>query len=88
MSKLKDKQICSKCGQSFYCDDHHILPKGIFGDNTTEPLCKNCHYEFHRFLGFKYLRKKNKQPAEFYLRKYATWLISVIIGISLGLYLN
>jgi len=47
-------------------------------------LCKNCHYEYHQFLGFKFLRKKNAQPAEFYFKKYAAWITGIVI---LGLFL-
>ena len=84
MPPLKDKQVCQKCGQLQYCDEHHVLPKGIFGDGLKVYLCKNCHNEFHHYLGFKFLRKKNAQPAEFYLKKYAAWLAGVVI---LGLFL-
>lgn len=84
MPKLNDKQICAKCGKLNYCDAHHILPKGIFGEGETAYLCKNCHNEFHKTLGFKYLRKKNKQPAIFYIETYLLWLSSLI---SLGILL-
>ncbi len=55
----KEKKECRKCGKEFYCDRHHILPKGIFGDGETDNLCKNCHNEYHRYSGHKYLRKNN-----------------------------
>jgi|JFJP01.2.fsa_nt_gi transposase-like protein len=78
----KVKKECAKCGKEHYCDEHHILPKEIFGEGATEPLCKTCHDEFHRFLGFKFLRKKNAQPEEFYLKKWLQWLTTmIIIGI-------
>ncbi len=81
-AKKKEKQICSKCGQYIYCDNHHLVPKSIKPDGETRPLCKNCHDDFHRFLGFKFLRKANAQPEEFYLRKYALWLTySVVAGL-------
>jgi len=82
MPKQKEKSKCDKCGIEHYCDEHHVLPKGIFGSGATVFLCKNCHYEYHRFLGFKYLRKTNKQPAEFYLKKFAIW-ISMLLAIGI-----
>ncbi len=87
MQKSKDKQICEKCNEEHYCEAHHILPKGIFGEGETVFLCKNCHDKFHRFLGFKFLRKKNKQSDEFYLQKYAVWIASmVLVGLFLYRY--
>jgi len=74
MKPEKGKNICSKCKQSRFCDSHHILPKGLFGEGETTYLCKTCHDEFHRFLGHKNLKEKNKQPIEFYLQKWFTWL--------------
>ncbi len=82
MSK-KEKTECQKCKNNHFCDEHHVLPKGIFGDGDTDYLCKNCHDEFHRFLGFKYLRKKNKQDEGFYLSKYHQWLIGLCIAATL-----
>ncbi len=80
---MKNKKIkCRKCKKAFYCDKHHILPKGLFGEGETDNLCKNCHDEFHRELGHKYLRKKHKQSMEFYLEKYLKWLYtSCIIAV-------
>ncbi len=77
----KEKDICVKCGDEAYCDDHHILPEGIFGEGETKPLCKTCHDKFHRELGHKYLRKKNAQPMEFYFQKWYTWLY---LGLFIG----
>ncbi len=57
MSDDKKMKECRKCGKPYYCDEHHILPEGIFGEGETVPLCKNCHDKYHRFLGHKYLRK-------------------------------
>ncbi len=79
MPKSSEKHICAKCGKLHFCDEHHILPKGLFGNGETAFLCKNCHYEFHKALGFKYLRKKNKQPSSFYIEKYLLWLSSLIV---------
>jgi len=56
MKKVKEKQHCKKCNEKSFCDDHHILPQKLFGDGETTPLCKSCHDEYHRFLGFKFLR--------------------------------
>ena len=84
MPKSKDKQICEKCKESHYCDEHHIFPKGIFGEGEKVFLCKNCHDEYHRYLGYKYLQKKNKQSKEFYWKKYAAWITCLII---IGLFL-
>lgn len=54
-------------------------------------LCKNCHDEYHRYLGFSYLRKKNTQPKEFYISKWAKWISGFTFLLSIGyifLYLN
>ncbi len=74
---------CRKCKKMFYCEKHHILPRKIFGEGETDFLCPNCHDEFHRYLGHKYLRKNNKQSMEFYLYKYFRWLAGfcIIVGI-------
>ncbi len=79
----KKKEICRKCGKEHFCDKHHLLPKAIFGEGETILLCKNCHDEFHRNLGHKYLQKNNKQSMEFYLYKYFRWLAGfcIIVGI-------
>ncbi len=80
--KGRKKKVCKKCKKEFFCDEHHILPKGIFGEGETEPLCKNCHYELHIYVGHKYLLKKNKQKASFYLYKYYAWLAGLCIVIG------
>ncbi len=82
MSKLPKN--CEKCRNLEYCDEHHILPKEIFGEGETAPLCKTCHDKYHRFLGFKFLRKKNAQSAEFYLQNWLKWIsiIAIILGIA------
>lgn len=82
-----EKRECVKCEQKFYCDKHHILPQGLFGEGETADLCKNCHDEFHRYLGHKYLRKENRQSMEFYLEKWYTWLYMLSIsGALIGLW--
>ncbi len=82
----KEKVQCEKCKKDFFCDKHHILPKGIFGEGETEYLCKNCHDEYHRYLGHKYLQKKNKQTMVFYFEKYYRWLagLCIILGIFIA----
>lgn len=84
----KKKTTCEKCKGVFYCDEHHILPKGIFGDGETEELCKNCHDEFHRNLGHKYLRKENEQPMEFYFHKYYKWLYLGVLIVAVYLFIQ
>lgn len=82
-------ETCKKCGEEFYCDKHHLLPKGLFGEGETDFLCPNCHREFHKKLGYKYLRKENKQSMEFYFEKYFRWLAGLtIIGVILFLTFN
>jgi len=83
MKKTEKKQkICVKCGQEHYCDEHHILPKTIFGLGLTQPLCKTCHDKYHRFLCFKFLRKENAQPKEFYSDNWMKWItLLVVVGI-------
>ncbi len=76
---MKEKVKCNKCKEFHYCDAHHLLPKGIFGKGETVYLCKNCHDELHRFIGFKFLRKKNAQSEDFYLEKYAIWIVSAFV---------
>ncbi len=80
----KEKKECAKCGKSHYCDEHHILPKEIFGEGETRSLCKTCHDEYHRFLGYKFTRRKNAQPEEFYLKNWVLWIATITI---LGLFL-
>jgi hypothetical protein len=84
----KDKKQCNKCNNFHHCDDHHILPKALFGEGETVPLCKNCHDELHLSVGHKYLRKENKQSMEFYIEKYLRWLVGlgVIIGLAIILF--
>ncbi len=78
----KDRKECEKCKKLHYCDEHHVLPKGIFGEGDTVFLCKNCHDKFHRYLGHKYLRKLNKRNEEFYFYKYYAWLAGLCIVIG------
>jgi len=70
---------CKKCGELHYCDDHHILPKGIYGEGETAPLCKNCHDKYHRQLGAKFTRKENAQPKEFYTQNWMAWITAVLV---------
>lgn len=79
----KELTKCDKCKKMHYCDQHHLLPKEIFGDGETINLCKNCHDKIHRYIGYKYTRKENKQPMEFYIEKYLRWMagLSIIGGI-------
>jgi hypothetical protein len=81
----KEQVECRKCKENHYCDEHHILPKALFGEGETDSLCKNCHDEFHRTLGHEYLRKENKQSMEFYLKKYFSWLVGLCIAVALFL---
>lgn len=82
MKVAREKTKCDKCGELHFCDNHHILPKSLFGKGETVHLCKNCHFELHQFIGFKYLRKTNKQPKEFYYTKYAIWIsMLIVLGI-------
>ncbi len=88
---MGNRRVCEKCGIMHFCDDHHILPESIFGKGETAALCKNCHDEYHRYLGFSYLRKKNAQPKEFYISKWAKWISGFTFLLSIGyifLYLN
>jgi len=87
MSKKENEQkVCTKCGKIHYCDEHHIFPKSIFGKGETRSLCKTCHDEYHRFLGFKFTRKNNAQPKEFYYENWIKWItMLVILGIFLFL---
>ncbi len=77
------EKVCSKCGKIFICEKHHILPFKLFGESETDYLCPNCHDDFHRKLGYKYLRQENKQSMEFYLEKYYRWLAGLSIAIVL-----
>ncbi len=88
MAKGKKPKICKKCGELLYCDEHHILPKEIFGHNETVPLCKNCHDKYHRFLGFIYLRKEHAQTEEFYLSNWANWISIIIIFLTIAYFLT
>jgi len=78
----KKKEKCQKCKNDEFCDEHHILPKKLFGDGETSSLCKTCHDDYHRFLGFKFLRKEHKQTEEFYFQNWYKWLY---LGAFLGL---
>ena len=71
---VNEEKYCAKCNKPYVCERHHILPKSIFGEGETDFLCPNCHAEYHRYLGHRYLRKENAQPMEFYLGKYYNWL--------------
>lgn len=83
----KERSQCKKYGGFHFCDLHHILPQGLFGKGETVPLCKNCHDEYHRFLGFKYLLLENKKPEEWYLMKWYTWFYTmcVLVVLLIGL---
>jgi len=74
----KKIETCEKCGNECHCDSHHILPQKLFGDGETTPLCKTCHDDYHRFLGFKFLRKEHKQTEEFYLHNWYKWIYAII----------
>ena len=73
----KKKEICRKCGKELYCEKHHILPFSLFGNGETDNLCPTCHDEYHKELGYKYLKEENKQSMEFYIYKYYKWLSGV-----------
>jgi len=75
----KEKKTCVKCRESHFCDEHHILPETIFGKGETASLCKTCHDEYHRFLGFKFTRKKNAQSRQFYILSWEKWITTLMI---------
>ena len=76
------KRKCEKCGEFHYCEAHHILPQKLFGEGEIVWLCPNCHDEYHRSLGYKFLQKINKQSMEFYLEKWFKWLyLATFIGL-------
>jgi len=51
--------------------------KLLLAKAKTDNLCPNCHAEYHRHLGHKYLKEENKQSMEFYIYKYYKWLSGV-----------
>jgi len=69
-----EKRQCEKCKEYHFCEAHHPLPKALFGEGEIVFLCPNCHENYHRYLGKKYLLKQNKQPLEFYFTKWYYWL--------------
>lgn len=51
------KDICVKCKQYTWVEEHHILPQSTFGENKeTAYLCPNCHTDYHIYLGTENLK--------------------------------
>jgi len=78
---------CAKCGYEKDISQHHILPKALYDSKLKIPLCCNCHKDLHRFIGHKYNYKVNKQPKEFYYKKFAKWFFALGFILIIMLYM-
>ncbi len=77
---------CRKCGKFTWIDEHHVLPKSIFGDEgELVKLCPTCHRDYHEYLG----RENLKNPSmEFHFYTFEKWLAGLtafclLIGLML-----
>ena len=70
--RKRDKFICQYCGASSSTSVHHIIPRRIKIDNSSEnliTLCKSCHQKVE-YLTNKYLIE-NKNPIEIFYEKWS-----------------
>jgi transcription elongation factor Elf1 len=75
--------VCPKCNTETWLEEHHILPKAVFGKNDkTVLICSNCHTDFHKKVGSK-LESKNP---DVYWVAYIQWLIGALSVILLIYY--
>jgi len=63
--------VCEKCGKENWIEEHHVLPKSVFGGiGDTVRLCPNCHTDYHQKLGTKNLKNPDMV---FHLLFYNRW---------------
>lgn len=68
----RKKEYCAKCAILWWLENHHIFPKGTFGENNfIIRICPNCHVDYHVKLGQTGL--KNTDP-KFHLDFFKKWL--------------
>lgn len=44
---LPKKRFCEKCGETHYCETHHVHPSKYYKDEQTLELCRDCHITIH-----------------------------------------
>jgi len=75
------QDICRKCNQFFWVEEHHILPKSTFGETDSKVwLCPNCHTDYHQKLGAKNLKNTD---AQFHLDFFRSWMMGIICIVLL-----
>jgi len=92
MKKEPKKGWCEKCGEYFYVNDHHILPKGVFGKGETIRLCVKCHAHIHAYMDMNVKDTKNKDEVKkvwyYWFKKVAVIVTPVIIlALIIGYFL-
>jgi len=73
---------CAKCGKYTYVEEHHILPKSVFGKNDeTVFLCPNCHTDYHQKLGRENLKNPDMVFHLLFYNKCLYGLLSLVIAV-------
>jgi len=76
----RKKGTCQKCGEYFYVDDHHILPRKIYGDKgETIQLCVKCHTHVHEYLNKNVDDYNDKEKL---LKIWQNWLKNVKVVVT------
>jgi hypothetical protein len=69
------KGTCRKCEKFTWVEEHHPLPQSIFGGiGGTVTLCRNCHADYHEYLGKEGMKNKDMV---FHLYTFEKWLAGV-----------
>jgi hypothetical protein len=77
-------KYCKKCGKVGKVQYHHIIPWGIFKDNSEGIyLCDECHKDVHNYIGWQYMQSNNAQSKEFYRKKFWAWFMLMILLLIL-----
>jgi len=79
MKKEPKKGWCEKCGDYFYVNDHHVLPKGVFGKGKTIRLCVKCHAHIHAYMDLNVKEVNNKDEV---LTVWTEWFRNVAVIVT------
>jgi hypothetical protein len=71
---------CAKCKKFTIIEEHHPLPKSIFGGiGGTIKLCPTCHRLYHQYLGQEGMKNKDMV---FHLYTFEKWMAGLAVLVA------